>query len=162
VMHDDRHGTAVAALVGARNACTYAGVDLHELTVGMIGLGAAGTGIAKLFIDFGVREMLVTDRNPDFVARLVKQGARATAPRGPPADARGVIAATGVPGLIPREAVRKGQVILALSNPQAEIEPDEALAAGASFAATGKSVNNLLGFPGLFRGAMDVASDRIN
>ena len=66
-----------------------------------------------------------------------------------------VIATTGVPNLIKPEMVRKGQIIFALSNPNAEIDPDVALEHGAAFAADGKSVNNVLGFPGIFRGAVD-------
>jgi len=66
-----------------------------------------------------------------------------------------VIATTGVPGLIKPEMVQKGQIILALSNPTPEIEPEEAREAGAIFSADGKSVNNILGFPGIFRGAID-------
>jgi malate dehydrogenase (oxaloacetate-decarboxylating) len=162
VMHDDRHGTAVAALVAAKNACRLVGLDLKTLRVGMIGAGAAGTGITELLLAHGVGEMLVTDRNPDFVARLVKEGARAVDFAGLLREADVVIAATGKAGLIPAASVRKGQVILALSNPEAEIEPEAALAAGASFAATGASVNNLLGFPGLFKGALDAQSDRIS
>lgn len=162
VMHDDRHGTAIAALVAARNACRIAKLDLKSLKVGMIGCGAAGTGITELMLAYGVKDMLVADRNADFVARLVKLGARAADLKGLLAEADVVISATGVPGLIPKEAIRKGQIILALSNPDAEIDPDVALAAGASFAATGKSVNNLLGFPGLFKGALDAQSDRIS
>jgi malate dehydrogenase (oxaloacetate-decarboxylating) len=72
-----------------------------------------------------------------------------------------VVATTGVPNLIKPDMVRKGQVILALSNPNAEIDPDVALAHGAAFAADGKSVNNVLGFPGIFRGAVDSNSPRI-
>jgi malate dehydrogenase (oxaloacetate-decarboxylating) len=71
-----------------------------------------------------------------------------------------VIATTGVPGLIRPEMVRPGQVILALSNPDPEIEPQAALAAGAAFAADGKSINNVLCFPGLFRGALDAGARR--
>jgi malate dehydrogenase (oxaloacetate-decarboxylating) len=162
VMHDDRHGTAIAALVAARNACRIAGLDLKSLKVGMIGCGAAGTGITELFLAYGVKDVLVADRNRDFVARLERMGARGVELGTLMAEAQVVIAATGVPGLISRDAIRKGQVILALSNPEAEIEPEVALAAGASFAATGKSVNNLLGFPGLFKGALDAQSDRIS
>jgi len=68
----------------------------------------------------------------------------------------------GCPGLIKPEMVRKGSVVLALSNPSPEIVPDLALQAGASFAADGKSVNNALAFPGLFRGALNVRATRIN
>jgi malate dehydrogenase (oxaloacetate-decarboxylating) len=72
-----------------------------------------------------------------------------------------VIATTGVPGLIKKDMVRKGQIILALSNPHPEIEPSAAVEAGAAFAADGKSVNNVLGFPGIFRGAVDANVPRI-
>jgi malate dehydrogenase (oxaloacetate-decarboxylating) len=73
-----------------------------------------------------------------------------------------VVATTGVPGLIKPEMVREGQVILALTNPYPEIEPDDALAAGAAFAADGKSVNNVLGYPGIFRGALLSGAKEIN
>ena len=72
-----------------------------------------------------------------------------------------VIATTGTPGLIKKDLVRKGQIILALSNPNPEIEPEEALEAGAIFAADGKTINNVLGFPGIFRGAVDANVPRI-
>jgi malate dehydrogenase (oxaloacetate-decarboxylating) len=71
-----------------------------------------------------------------------------------------VVATTGRPGLIKPEAVRKGQVILALSNPDPEINPDVALAAGAQFAADGRTINNALAFPGLFRGALRSGAPR--
>ena len=73
-----------------------------------------------------------------------------------------MIATTGVPGLIPADKVRRGQIILALSNPDPEIQPSAALAAGAAFAADGRSVNNALGFPGLFRGALAARARRID
>lgn len=73
-----------------------------------------------------------------------------------------VISTTGVPGLIKKEDVRKGHVILALSNPKPEIEPEEALQAGAAYAADGRSVNNVLGFPGIFRGALNAKSKKID
>jgi malate dehydrogenase (oxaloacetate-decarboxylating) len=72
-----------------------------------------------------------------------------------------VIATTGMGGLIKPDMVRKGQIILALSNPYPEIEPDLAIKAGAAFAADGKSVNNVLGFPGILRGAIDSYAPRI-
>jgi malate dehydrogenase (oxaloacetate-decarboxylating) len=73
-----------------------------------------------------------------------------------------VIATTGVPGLIKKEMIRKGQVILALSNPRPEIFPEEARAAGASFAADGRGANNALAFPGVFRGALNARARKIN
>jgi malate dehydrogenase (oxaloacetate-decarboxylating) len=78
------------------------------------------------------------------------------------AEADLVVATTGVPGLIKPEMVREGQVILALTNPYPEIEPDIALGAGAAFAADGRSVNNVLGYPGIFRGALLSGASRIN
>ena len=78
------------------------------------------------------------------------------------AEADVVIATTGAPGLIKPEWVRKGQIILALSNPNPEIDPELAIAAGAAFAADGKSVNNVLGFPGILRGAVDAYATRIS
>jgi len=72
-----------------------------------------------------------------------------------------VVATTGVPGLIKPEMVHKGQIILAISNPNPEIEAELALKHGAAFAADGKSVNNVLGFPGIFRGAVDTWAPRI-
>jgi malate dehydrogenase (oxaloacetate-decarboxylating) len=71
------------------------------------------------------------------------------------------VATTGVPGLIEPEMVREGQVIMALTNPYPEIEPEAALKAGAAFAADGKSVNNVLGYPGIFRGALLSGAGRI-
>jgi malate dehydrogenase (oxaloacetate-decarboxylating) len=73
-----------------------------------------------------------------------------------------VVATTGKPGLIKPSMVRRGQIILALSNPYPEIEPEEAMAAGAAFAADGRSVNNVLGYPGIFRGALLAGARRIN
>src|SRR6202020_108747 len=78
------------------------------------------------------------------------------------AEADVVVATSGVPGLITPEMVRPGQVILALTNPVPEIEPDVALAAGAAFAADGTSVNNVLGYPGIFRGALLAGAAAIN
>ncbi len=70
------------------------------------------------------------------------------------AEADLVVATTGRPGLIEPEMIRRGQVILALTNPDPEIEPEQAEAAGAAFAADGRSVNNVIGYPGIFRGAL--------
>jgi malate dehydrogenase (oxaloacetate-decarboxylating) len=77
-------------------------------------------------------------------------------------DADVVIATTGRPGLITPDMVRPGQVIMALTNPDPEIEPEVATAAGASYAADGRSVNNVLGYPGIFRGALLAGVGEIN
>ena len=123
VMHDDQHGTAVVTLGALRNAARHAGLDLAASTVGQIGLGAAGTGIARLLRAVGVRSIIGTDRDPRAVARLEALGGEGTTLEALMRRADIVIATTGVKGLIRPEWVRKGQVILALSNPDPEIEP---------------------------------------
>jgi malate dehydrogenase (oxaloacetate-decarboxylating) len=160
VLHDDQHGTAVVALAAVRNAGRMADQRLSQSVVGQIGLGAAGIGISRLLLARGVENVLGTDLDPGALQRFEAMG-------GQPADlgdllARAdiVIATTGVRDLIRPEQVRPGQVILALSNPDPEIEPRDALKAGAAFAADGKSINNVLGFPGLFRGALDAGATR--
>jgi len=154
VMHDDQHGTATVALSAVINACRLTGTKLHDAHVGQIGLGAAGSAIARLVMAFGVRQVSVADRSTEAVASLVSAGASASDLATVMRDCDIVIAATGRKGLITPEMVRKGQVIFALSNPDAEIDPDTALKAGAAFASDGRSINNALAFPGLFKGAL--------
>jgi malate dehydrogenase (oxaloacetate-decarboxylating) len=160
VMHDDQHGTAVVTLAALLNAARYSGVDLCASTVGQIGLGAAGSGIVRLLQAYGVRQVLGTDRNQAAVARLEAGGGEGVTLEALMKRADIVIATTGVKGLIRPEWVRKGQVILALSNPDPEIEPLVALEHGAAFAADGKGINNVLAFPGLFRGVLDARAPR--
>ena len=160
VLHDDQHGTAVVALAAVRNAGRQAGRRLSVSTVGQVGLGAAGLGIARLLLSRGTRRILGADLDPDALDRFAALGGEPATLAGVMAEADIVIATTGVPGLIRPEMVRPGQVILALSNPDPEIEPQVALAAGAAFAADGKSINNVLGFPGLFRGALEAGAQR--
>jgi malate dehydrogenase (oxaloacetate-decarboxylating) len=155
VMHDDQHGTAVVALAALKNAARYSGHDLAASIIGQIGLGAAGTGIARLLRAYGVKHILGADRNPAAVARLEALGGEGTTLEGLMQRADIVIATTGVKGLIRAQWVRPGQVILALSNPDPEIEPLVARAQGAAFAADGKGINNLLAYPGLFKGALE-------
>jgi malate dehydrogenase (oxaloacetate-decarboxylating) len=154
VLHDDQHGTAVVALAALINAAHGTGVDLRASTVGQIGLGAAGAGIVRLLRAYGVQHILGTDRNAAAVERLVASGGEGVALEALMQRADIVIACTGVKGLIRPQWVRKGQVILALSNPDAEIEPLVAREQGAAFAADGKGINNVLAFPGLFKGAL--------
>ncbi len=161
VMHDDQHGTAVVVTATLLNAAKAAGVDLTEKCLGVIGLGAAGLALAKMLMFRFGKPVAGADIVPEALDRLKAAG-------GVPSDLRGimagcdvVIATTGAPGLIKDTMVRPGQIILALSNPNPEIEPERALAAGAVFAADGKSVNNVLGFPGIFRGAVDANVPRI-
>jgi malate dehydrogenase (oxaloacetate-decarboxylating) len=161
VMHDDQHGTATVALAAVINACKMTGVELGRAKVGQIGLGAAGSAIARLMMAYGVSDVLVHDRAEDAMRWLGSLGARpvdlATLMR----EADIVIATTGRPNLIDPKQVRPGQVIFPLSNPYPEIDPGEAMAAGAAFATDGRTINNALAYPGIFRGALDVRSRAI-
>ncbi|NTU25233.1 NAD-dependent malic enzyme [Bacillus tequilensis] len=163
VMHDDQHGTAVVTLAAAISACKSAGVDLKEAKVGQIGLGAAGVAICRMFMAYGVKAVYGTDKSEAAMDRLEQYGGQAVASIEELMETCDiVIATTGVPGLIKPAFVRSGHVILALSNPKPEIEPEAALQAGAAYAADGRSVNNVLGFPGIFRGALNAKSKEIN
>ncbi|ASB61446.1 NAD-dependent malic enzyme 1 [Bacillus sp. A053] len=163
VMHDDQHGTAVVTLAAAISACRSAGVDLKEAKVGQIGLGAAGVAICRMFMAYGVKAVYGTDKSEAAMNRLEQYGGHAVSSIEELMETCDiVIATTGVPGLIKPAFVRSGQVILALSNPKPEIEPEAALQAGAAYAADGRSVNNVLGFPGIFRGALNAKSKEIN
>ncbi len=161
VFHDDQHGTATVALAAVINACKAAGLSLERARVGQIGLGAAGSAIARLMIAYGVGDVLVTDRSEEAQRWLAGFGARPVDQATLMREADIVIAATGRPGLIDPASVRPGQVVFPLSNPDPEIDPRDALRAGAAFASDGRSVNNALAFPGLFRGALDVRSRAI-
>jgi malate dehydrogenase (oxaloacetate-decarboxylating) len=162
VMHDDVHGTAVVTLAAALVACREAGLTLQDQVVGQIGLGAAGYGIAAIMVDAGAERVLGSDPNSLSHKRASDKGIEITDMETVMAEADLVVATTGVSGLIEAGMVREGQVILPLTNPYPEIEPDAALAAGAAFAADGRSVNNVLGYPGIFRGALLSGADRIN
>ena len=161
VMHDDQHGTAVVSTAALMVATRRAGVDIAKVRVGQIGLGAAGNAIAKMVMKLTGNPVLGVDLNEDAMARFVRDGGIRSDLNQIMSECEIVVATTGVPNLIRPEMVRKGQVILALSNPNAEIDPEVALARGAVFVADGKSVNNVLGFPGIFRGAVDSNAMRI-
>jgi len=154
VLHDDQHATAVVVLAALLNATRQTGATLNELSVGVVGLGAAGLGIARLLHAHGVKGLLGTDLRAEAMGRLAQlHGQRQSLERiMERADA--VICTTGVKGLIAPEQIRPGQIVFALSNPDAEIDPAAALAAGAAVAADGKSINNVLCFPGLFDAAL--------
>ena len=162
VMHDDVHGTAVVTMAAAIAACRQVGMRLDEAVVGQIGLGAAGYGIASLIHDAGVRRVIATDPSPQAQDQARAHGIEIADLATVMGQADVVVATTGRPGLISPELVRHGQVILALTNPAPEIEPDVALQAGAAFAADGTSVNNVLGYPGIFRGALLAGASEIN
>jgi malate dehydrogenase (oxaloacetate-decarboxylating) len=154
VMHDDVHGTAVAAFAAVLAACEQAGIELGASTVGQLGLGAAGLGIATLMVQGGARRVIASDPQEASHALARERGIESAGFEEVMSTADVVVATTGQPGLIKPELIRKGQVILALTNPEPEISPRAAEAAGAAFAADGTSVNNVLGFPGIFRGAL--------
>jgi malate dehydrogenase (oxaloacetate-decarboxylating) len=155
VLHDDQHGTAVVTLAALINAGRRSGVDIRASVVGQIGLGAAGCGIVRLLRAYGVQHVLGTDRAPAAIERLRAMGGEGATLEALMERSDIVIATTGVKGLIKPQWVRKGQVILALSNPDPEIEPLVAREQGAAFAADGKGINNVLAFPGLFKGALE-------
>ena len=161
VMHDDVHGTAVVTLAAVLVACRHAGLTLQEEVVGQIGLGAAGYGIAALMADAGAKRVLASDPNPLSHERARKKGIEISDLETVMAEADVVVATTGRQGLIDPSLVREGQVILALTNPYPEIEPEAAIEAGAAFAADGTSVNNVLGYPGIFRGALLAGAEEI-
>ncbi len=162
VMHDDVHGTAVATLGAVLVACAHADIDLTDATVGQLGLGAAGFGIANLIREAGAKEVLASDPSEASHARAQDAGIEVAPFEEVMERARIVVATTGQPGLIKPEMIRDGQIIMALTNPAPEIAPKDAEAAGAAFAADGAMVNNVLGFPGIFRGALAAGSDVIS
>jgi malate dehydrogenase (oxaloacetate-decarboxylating) len=162
VMHDDVHGTAVATVAAALVACEQAGLVLEAATVGQIGLGAAGLGIATLMVEAGAKVVVASDPNEGSHDRARDRGIEIASFEEVMERANLVVATTGVAGLIKPEQVRTGQVIFALTNPDPEIAPGAAIEAGAAFAADGSMVNNVLGFPGIFRGALATGSRSIS
>lgn len=155
VFHDDQHGTATVALAALINASRMAKLDLKSATVGQIGLGAAGSAIANLIMRYTNRPVLGTDLSKEAKKRFKKLGGEIVELPQIMKECQVVIATTGMPGLIKAESIRKGQVIMALSNPFPEISSYDALKAGAGFATDGSRVNNLLGFPGILKGAVE-------
>ncbi|HEY6398216.1 MAG TPA: hypothetical protein VIX82_12255, partial [Solirubrobacteraceae bacterium] len=127
-----------------------------------LGLGAAGFGIASLMVDAGAGRVLASDPLEASHPRARESGVEIGTMQEVMRESDVVVATTGRPGLIKPSMIRPGQVILALTNPDPEIEPDEAEAAGAAFAADGRSVNNVLGYPGIFRGALQSGAAGIN
>ena len=182
IFHDDQHGTAVITLAGLMNALRLVGKKLEDITVVTSGAGAAGTAIVRLLISLGLKNVIMCDRkgaiyegreglNPEKadIARLTnrekKAGSLAEVIRG--AD---VFIGVSAPGALTREMVStmaRDAIIFACANPTPEIFPDEAKAGGARVVATGRSdfpnqVNNVLAFPGIFRGALDARASDIN
>ncbi len=182
IFHDDQHGTAIIALAGMLNALKVVGKALPDVRIVINGAGAAGTAIARLLVSAGAGDVIVCDRKgPIAAGREGLNPAKAdlakitnkTGLTGTLADAlRGADAFIGVssPGVVTGEMVRsmaRDAIIFACANPTPEIFPDEAKANGAAVAATGRSelphqLNNVLAFPGVFRGALDVRASDIN
>lgn len=182
VFHDDQHGTAVVVLSGIRNALKLTGKKPEECSVVMSGAGAAGTAIAKLLLTAGFKD--ITMRNIDGVISSEKtyddpsltELASLTNPNhkdGPLADiikGADIFIGVSAPGLLTEEMIKrmnKDAIIFAMANPVPEVMPEIALAAGARVIATGRSdypnqINNVLAFPGIFRGALDVRASDIN
>jgi malate dehydrogenase (oxaloacetate-decarboxylating) len=183
IFHDDQHGTAVITLAGLTNALKIVGKKLDEIKVVMSGAGAASVAISKLLISAGVKNLTMCDRRgaiykgrPEGMNPVKEEMAEITNPemiKGSLADAlKGADVFIGVsaPGLVTKDMVRsmnKDAIIFACANPTPEIFPDEAKEAGAAVIATGRSdfpnqINNVLAFPGIFRGALDVRASDIN
>jgi len=162
IMHDDQQGTAVVTLASLISACKLCGITLQEAKVGLIGLGAAGLSIGKFLLRHTGNPALGTARTEASVRRHAEQGGIPSSLDEIMQTADIVIGTTGVGGLIEPRMVRKGQIIFALSNPYPEISPESARAAGAALAIDGTLVNNLVGYPGIWRGTLDAKATRIN
>ena len=183
IFHDDQHGTAVITLAGLTNALKVVGKKKEDIKVVMNGAGAAAIAIAKLLLAAGVKDVTLCDRNgaiyegrekgmnpiKNEMAKITnlakKQGTLADMLVG--AD---VFIGVSAPGAVTTEMVKtmnKYAIIFACANPTPEIFPDDARAGGAAVIATGRSdfpnqINNVLAFPGIFRGAFDVRAKDIN
>ncbi len=161
VMHDDQHGTATVALAGLINSCTLAGIDIKKIKIGQVGLGAAGSAIARLIMKYTGNPVYGTDLNQECIDRFKGMGGNFCSLEDLMKNCQAVVATTGIPNLIKPEMVQKNQVILALSNPFPEISIVDAINAGAAFATDGSRVNNLLGYPGILKGAVESKASHI-
>ncbi len=181
VFHDDQHGTAVVVLAAVLNALRCVGKKLEECTVAMSGAGSAGSAIARLLNACGAGNIIMSDKQgiickgqeltpafeelADFTNKNRITGTLADAMKG--AD---VFVGVSAGGIVSKEMVAsmaKNAVVMAMANPTPEIMPEDALAAGAAVVGTGRSdypnqINNVLAFPGIFRGALDVRASDIN
>ncbi len=181
VMHDDQHGTAIVALAGLLNALKLVKKDIKDARIIINGAGAAGTAISKLLADYGAGNIIVLDtkgtlyEGREDLPHHKLEIARITNREGIKGGLSDVIKGADVfigvskAGVLSREMVASMSepIILALANPMPEIMPDEAKASGAVVVATGRSdmpnqINNVLAFPGVFKGALMVRSRDIN
>ena len=182
VFHDDQHGTAVITVAAMLNALKLVGKKIEEVSAVVNGAGAAGTACTKLLMALGLKHVVVCDRNGALVPGLTgmtesqAQLAEETNPERKSGSLGEVIRGADVflgfsaPGVLTGNMVKTmapDPVIFACANPTPEIFPEEALAAGARVVGTGRSdypnqINNVLAFPGIFRGALDVRAREIN
>ena len=183
IFHDDQHGTAIVVAAAVQNALKIVGKRLEEITAVFSGAGAAGTAIYKLLRSMGLRRAVLCDiggvvypGRPDLADNpALAELARLTNPavRGGLAEAlveADLFIGVSAPGLVTGEMVgtmAKDPILFPMANPTPEIMPDVALSAGAAVVGTGRSdypnqINNVLAFPGVFRGAFDVRASDIN
>lgn len=181
VFHDDQHGTAVVTLAGLINAVKVVGKNFSDLKVVVSGSGAAGIACAKIILSKGVKDLILvdskgivsssrTDLNP--VKQEMLKVTNKNNVSGSMLDAfkdADIFVGVSAPGIVTEEMVsvmNKDAIVFAMANPVPEIMPDLALKAGAKVIGTGRSdfpnqVNNVLAFPGIFRGALDAKATRI-
>ena len=182
IFHDDQHGTAVVTLAAMINALEVTGKKLENVSMVINGAGAAGIAVAKLLIYMGLGDVVVCDRKGAIYEgrdaldeekalmsiisnRTKKKGALAEVLAG--AD---IFIGVSAPGMVTRDMIKtmaRDPIVFACANPTPEIYPADAKAGGAAVVATGRSdfpnqVNNVLAFPGIFRGALDVRAEDIN
>ncbi|MEL4105590.1 NADP-dependent malic enzyme [Oscillospiraceae bacterium WX1] len=182
IFHDDQHGTAVVTLAALLNALKLTGKRLEDIKVVTSGAGAAGVAIIRLLLSLGLRNVVMCDREgaiyegrPNSSAAKAEIAAVTNPGRqsGSLADViKGADVFIGVsaPGTVTKEMVRsmaKDPILFPMANPVPEIMPNEAIEAGAAIVGTGRSdfpnqINNVLAFPGIFRGALDVRASDIN
>ena len=183
IFHDDQHGTAVITLAGLTNALKVVGKTLGEARIVINGAGAAATAIAKLLVTAGARDLTLCDRSgaiyqgrAEHMNPAKEELAEITNPalrRGSLADVlqgADVFIGVSAPGALTTEMVKtmnRDAIVFACANPTPEIFPEDARAGGAAVVSTGRSdypnqVNNVLCFPGIFRGALDVRASDIN
>lgn len=182
IFHDDQHGTAVVTLAAMINALKIVNKDLRKISVVINGAGAAGIAITRLLMSVGLQNVILCDRdgaiyegrpNLNSEKELIAKETNRERKKGALADVlvgADVFIGVSGPGVVTADMVRsmaKDPVIFAMANPVPEIMPDEAKAAGAKVVGTGRSdfanqINNVLAFPGIFRGALDVRARDIN
>ncbi len=182
VMHDDQHGTAVVVLAGLINALKVSGKKKNEIKAVVSGAGAAGIATAKMMLDYGIKNIILADTagaiyegrkenmNPakDEIAKITNKS-RESGTLGEVIKGADVFIGVSSAGILKKEMVKSmnNAIIFAMANPTPEIMPDEAKKGGAKIIATGRSdfpnqINNVLGFPGIFRGALDANAMKIN